>query len=156
MTLAAIIDCDPGHDDVMAILLAGRTLDLRGITTVHGNTSLENTTSNARKVVEFAGLADVPIAMGLARPLVRPVHDGAHVHGKTGLDGPKLNPPTVALHPQHAVDFLIAQSHAIPELHLLPIGPLTNIATALVRDATLPSRVKQISLMGGSLTWGNS
>lgn len=140
----------------MAILLAGRTLDLRGITTVHGNTSLVNTTTNARKVVEFSGLTDVPIAAGLGRPLVRPIHDGAHVHGKTGLDGPNLPPPTVALHPQHAIDFLIDQSHALPELHLLPIGPLTNIATVLNQDPTFAARVKQISLMGGSLTFGNS
>jgi inosine-uridine nucleoside N-ribohydrolase len=156
MKLPAIIDCDPGHDDVMAILLGARTLDLRGITTVHGNAPLEDTTRNARQVVEFAGLTDVPIAKGLPRPLVRAPRHGTSVHGKTGLDGPNLPPPTVELHPQHAVDFLLDASHSIPDLHLLPIGPLTNIAAALGRDPTLPSRIKQISLMGGSLTFGNS
>jgi inosine-uridine nucleoside N-ribohydrolase len=152
----AIIDCDPGHDDVMAILLGARTLDLRGITTVHGNASQEQTTRNARQTVEFAELTHIPIAAGLARPLVRQPRYAPHVHGVSGLDGPTLAPPTVALHPQHAVDFLIAQSHTLPDLHLVPVGPLTNIATALNRDPTLATRIKQISLMGGSLTFGNS
>jgi inosine-uridine nucleoside N-ribohydrolase len=151
----AIIDCDPGHDDVMAILLGGRTLDLRGITTVHGNAAQVQTTRNARQTVEFAELTHVPVAAGLARPLVRQPRYAPLVHGESGLDGPTLPPPTVALHPQGAVDFLIAQSHALPDLHLLPIGPLTNIATALNQDPTFASRIKQISLMGGSLTWGN-
>ncbi|HMO57895.1 MAG TPA: nucleoside hydrolase [Roseiflexaceae bacterium] len=150
-----IIDCDPGHDDVMAILLGGRTTDLRGITTVHGNASLEQTTRNARQIVEFSGLTDVPIAEGMGRPLVREPYYAPYVHGETGLDGPTLAPPTIALHEQHAVDFLIAQSHALPDLHLVPIGPLTNVAVALKRDPSLPQRIKQISLMGGSLTFGN-
>jgi inosine-uridine nucleoside N-ribohydrolase len=153
--LTAIIDCDPGHDDVMAILLGARTLDLRGITTVHGNVALDQTTRNARQTVEFAEITDVPIAAGLPRPLAREPRHAPHVHGESGLDGPKLVPPTVALHAQHAVDFLIAQSHALPDFHLVPIGPLTNIAAALIKDPTLPQRVKQISLMGGSLTFGN-
>jgi inosine-uridine nucleoside N-ribohydrolase len=151
-----IIDCDPGHDDVMAILLGGRALDLRGITTVHGNASLEQTTRNARQTIEFADLTHIPVAAGLARPLVRQPRYAPEVHGKTGLDGPTLSPPTVPLHPQHAIDFLLEQSHAISDLHLVPIGPLTNIATALSRDPTLPTRIKQISLMGGSLTFGNA
>lgn len=156
MKLSAIIDCDPGHDDVMAILLAGRTMDVRGITTVHGNASLVDTTRNARQVVEFAGLTSIPIAAGLPRPLVRAPRYAPSVHGKSGLDGPTLEPPTVALHPQHAIDYILDSSHSIPDLHLLPIGPLTNIAAALVRDPSLPSRIKQISLMGGSLTFGNA
>jgi len=156
MQPTAIIDCDPAHDDVMAILLGGRTLDLRGITTVHGNASLEQTTRNARQTVEFAELTSIPIAAGLSRPLVRQPRYAPEVHGKTGLDGPALLPPTVPLHPQHAVDFILEQSHAISDLHLVPVGPLTNIATALTRDPTLPTRVKQISLMGGSLTFGNA
>lgn len=156
MKSAALIDCDPGHDDVMAILLGARTLDLRGITTVHGNASLENTTRNARRAVEFAGLTEIPIAAGMPRPLVREPHYAPDIHGKTGLDGPDLPEPTVALNAQNAVEFLIAESHATPDLHLVPTAPLTNIAAALVRDPTLPGRIKQISLMGGSLTFGNS
>ncbi|HEX5692282.1 MAG TPA: nucleoside hydrolase, partial [Roseiflexaceae bacterium] len=152
----AIIDCDPGHDDVMAILLGARVLDLRGITTVHGNASLEQTTRNARQTVEFAGLTDIPIAAGMPRPLVRQPHYAPEVHGETGLDGPQLDLPTVPLDPRNAIEFIIDLSHSVEDLHLVPTGPLTNIAAALVRDPTLPSRVKQISLMGGSLTFGNS
>lgn len=155
MKPSAIIDCDPGHDDVMAILLGARTLDLRGITTVHGNTTLVNTTLNARKTVEFAEIRHIPIAAGMARPLVREEHNAPEVHGKTGLDGPNLPDPVVPILDQHAVDFIIERSHDVPDLHLVPVGPLTNIAAALVKDRTLPSRIKQISLMGGSLTFGN-
>ena len=107
MKPTAIIDCDPGHDDVMAILLAGRTLDVRAITTVHGNASLANTTTNARKTVEFAGLTDIPIAAGMPRPLVRQPHDAHDVHGESGLDGTSIPPPIVAILEQHAVDLII-------------------------------------------------
>jgi inosine-uridine nucleoside N-ribohydrolase len=155
MKPTAIIDCDPGHDDVMAILLGARTLDLRGITTVHGNASQEQTTRNARQTVEFAALTHIPIAAGMARPLVRQPHYAPEVHGKSGLDGPTLAQPTVPLHPQHAVDFIIEQSHANAGMYLVPVGPLTNIAAALIRDPKLPAQIKQISLMGGSLTFGN-
>lgn len=154
-TPAAIIDCDPGHDDVMAILLAARTLDLRGITTVHGNTSLANTTQNARKTVEFAELTHIPIAAGMPRPLVREAHYAPEVHGESGLDGPRLPSPTVSVLDQHGVDFIIDRSHDVADLHLMPVGPLTNIASALIKDPTLPARIRQISLMGGSLTFGN-
>jgi len=155
MTIPAIIDCDPGHDDVMAILLAARTLDLRAITTVHGNTSLANTTQNARKTVEFAELTDIPIAAGMPRPLVREAHYAPEVHGESGLDGPTLPSPTVAVLDQHAVDLIIERSKDVANLHLMPVGPLTNIASALIKDPTLPDRIPQISLMGGSLTFGN-
>jgi inosine-uridine nucleoside N-ribohydrolase len=152
----AIIDCDPGHDDVMAILLGARVLDLRGITTVFGNVSLEQTTRNARQTVEFAALTDVPIARGLARPLVRDVRHAPEVHGETGLDGPSLDPPAVPLVDQPAVDFIVDQSRAVEGLRLVPVGPLTNIAAALHQDPSLAGRIRQISLMGGSLTVGNS
>ncbi len=156
MKPTAIIDGDPGHDDVMAILLGARVLDLIGITTVHGNASLEQTTRNARQTVEFAGLTEIPVAAGMARPFVRDVHYAPDVHGETGLDGPTLQLPTVPLAGQHAVDFIIERSHAVKDLCLVPVGPLTNIGAALIRDPSLATRVKQISLMGGSLTFGNS
>lgn len=155
MKSAAIIDCDPGHDDVMAILLGARVLDLRGLTTVFGNVSLEQTTRNARQTVEFAELTAIPIAAGIGRPLVREVKHAPEVHGETGLDGPTLGPPTVSLAEEHATDFIINQVNAVDDLTLVPIGPLTNIAAALYRDPSLPDRVKEISLMGGSLTFGN-
>jgi len=87
--------------------------------------------------------------------MVREEHNAPEVHGKTGLDGPNLPVPSVKILDQHAVDFIIERSHDVPDLHLIPVGPLTNIAAALVKDRTLPSRIKQISLMGGSLTFGN-
>jgi pyrimidine-specific ribonucleoside hydrolase len=152
----AIIDCDPGHDDVMAILLGARLLELRGITSVFGNVDLEQTTRNALQTVEFAGLTDIPIVKGMAHPLVRELRHAPEVHGETGLDGPTLAPPSVPLAEGRAPDFIIAQSHAVEDLTLVPIGPLTNIATALRLDHTLPSRLKAISLMGGSLTSGNA
>jgi inosine-uridine nucleoside N-ribohydrolase len=153
---AAIIDCDPGHDDVMAILLGARVLDLRGLTTVFGNVDLEQTTRNARQTLEFAGLTEIPIVKGMAHPLVRDIRHGAHVHGETGLDGPTLAPPTVPLRDGLATDFLLQQSREVQNLTLVPIGPLTNIATALRLDPTLPQRVKEMSIMGGSLTSGNA
>jgi len=155
MSLATIIDCDPGHDDVMAILLGARTTDLRAITTVHGNASLEQTTRNARQTVEFAGLTHIPIAAGMAAPLVQAPSYAPEAHGVTGLDGPTLAPPTVPLVPQHAVDYLLAQSRQIADLTLVPVGPLTNIAAALKQDPGFAGRVRQMSIMGGSLTFGN-
>ncbi|MCA9963256.1 MAG: nucleoside hydrolase [Anaerolineales bacterium] len=156
MKIPAIIDCDPGHDDVMAILLGARTLDLRGITTVHGNAPLELTTKNARQTVELAGLTDIPIAAGMQRPLIRRATFAPNVHGKTGLDGPVLAEPTVPIVEEHAVDFIYRTAQSVDNLHLIPIGPLTNIAAALLRYPDLPDHITAISLMGGSLTHGNS
>lgn len=140
----------------MAILLGARTLDLRGITTVHGNAPLELTTKNARQTVELAGLTDIPIAAGMQRPLIREAHFAPNVHGKTGLDGPVLVEPTVPIVAEHAVDFIYRTAKSVDNLHLIPIGPLTNIAAALLRYPDLPDHVTAISLMGGSLTHGNS
>lgn len=155
MTVPAIIDCDPGHDDVMAILLGAQTLDLKGITTVHGNASLAQTTRNARQLATLADLTDIPIAAGMAVPLVRQVQHAPEVHGETGLDGPQMPAPEVPLHDLHAVDFIIELSKQIDGLWLFPVGPLTNIAVALRRDPELAGRIAGISLMGGSLTYGN-
>ncbi len=156
MKPVGIVDCDPGHDDIMAILLAGKTMDLRGITTVFGNVELEKTTRNALQTLEFASLTDVPVAKGMARPLVRDVRHAPEVHGESGIDGPTLPDPQIGIVDQHAVDFIIEQSHQVEDLCLAPVGPLTNIAAALQRDVTLPERIKEISIMGGSLTSGNS
>ena len=156
MSIATIIDCDPGHDDAMAILLGARTLDLKGITTVHGNVPLSLTTLNARKVVEFAGLTGIPIAAGMDRPLVRDAIHAPEVHGESGLDGPELPEPTVAIVDEHAVEFIKRTAAEVDDLHLVPVGPLTNVAAALRRYPQLVERIAQISLMGGSLTFGNS
>lgn len=156
MVLPSIIDCDPGHDDAMAILLGARTLDLRGITTVHGNSPLANSTNNALKLVELAQLTGVPVAEGLDRPLVRNAVHAPEVHGRTGMDGNDLPEPTITVHDLPAIEFINQTSHETDNLHLFPIGPLTNIAVALRRDPSLAGRIKEISLMGGSLTYGNS
>ena len=156
MSIAAIIDCDPGHDDAMAILLGARTMDVKGITTVHGNVPLSLTTLNARKVVAFAGLNGVPIAAGMDRPLVREAIHAPEVHGQSGLDGPELPEPAVAIVDEHAVEFIKRTAAEVDDLHLVPVGPLTNVAAALRRYPQLAERIAQISLMGGSLTFGNS
>ena len=150
-----LIDADPGHDDVMAILLAGRTLDVRAITTVHGNAPVSHTTENARKAVELLDLTHIPIARGAAAPLQRAARPAPEVHGITGLDGPDLPTPTVPILDADGPDTIVAMSRAVPGLHLVPVGPLTNVALALARDPGLGERVSRISLMGGSLTWGN-
>ncbi|MDQ3227462.1 MAG: nucleoside hydrolase, partial [Chloroflexota bacterium] len=108
------------------------------------------------QTVEFAELTAIPIVKGMAQPLVRDIRHGAHVHGESGLDGPTLAPPTVPVREDLATDFLLAQSHEVENLTLVPIGPLTNIATALRLDPSLPERIKEMSVMGGSLTAGNA
>src|SRR5207302_3153886 len=103
-----ILDCDPGHDDAIAILLAARhpEIDLLAITTIAGNQSLEKITRNALKVCSLAGIRNVPIAMGLDRPLVRSVENAADIHGESGLDGPHIPESTLELARQHAVDLM--------------------------------------------------
>lgn len=151
-----LLDGDPGHDDMLTIFLAAKHLDVVGITTVSGNQSLEKTTLNARKCVELAGLTDIPIAKGLPRPLLNEPRYAPEIHGQTGLDGVALPEPSVPLSPLHAVDFIIEASHRHDDLWLVPTGPLTNIAAALIKDPTLAERIKGISLMGGSMTYGGS
>lgn len=153
--LRVVIDADPGHDDAIAILLAAKTLDVRAITTVHGNAPLEHTTENARRIVELAGLAGIPIAAGAARPLVREPRYAPEVHGITGLDGPDLPEATTVVLSEDAADLIIRLSHEVADLHLVAIGPLTNVATAFARDPSLAWRLGRVTLMGGSLLWGN-
>ncbi len=103
---AILLDCDPGHDDAIALLLAlaSPELELLGVTTVAGNQTIEKTTTNALKVLELVGRADVPVAAGAAEPLVRSRSVAAHVHGESGLDGPELPPPSARPLDEHAVD----------------------------------------------------
>lgn len=156
--IPAIIDCDPGHDDVMAILLGARTMNIKGITTVFGNASLPLTTKNARYTVELADLHHIPIAVGHDRPLLKKgdsADEGGGVHGKTGLDGPVIPDPTVSVLEEHAVDFIYRTAKETPNFHLIPVGPLTNIAAAIRRYPDIVDYVEAISLMGGSTTVGN-
>ncbi|MEO0939770.1 MAG: nucleoside hydrolase [Pseudomonadota bacterium] len=150
-----IIDTDPGQDDAVAILLAlasPEEIDVLGITAVAGNVPLDLTAKNARIVCELAGKADVKVYAGCDRPLGRDLVTAEHVHGKTGLDGPTLPDPTMPLQDQHGVDFIIDTLRAAPPgtVTLCPLGPLTNIATALQRAPDIAARIQQIVLMGGA------
>ena len=152
-----VLDCDPGHDDALAILLAAAdpSLELVAITTVAGNQSLDKTTLNARRVCSVAGIRDVPIAAGCDRPLVRSRIAAPEIHGESGIDGPAFGSPTVALDPRHAVDVILEASRDHVGLILVPTGPLTNVATALARDPGLGERLQRIVLMGGAIGLGN-
>jgi inosine-uridine nucleoside N-ribohydrolase len=152
MSVPVLLDCDPGHDDAIALLLAlgSDELELRGVTTVAGNQTLEKTTANAIRVLELAGRAEIPVAAGAGRPLVREPRVAADVHGETGLDGPDLPPPQADPSAQHAVDFL---AERIEGATLVATGPLTNVALLLARyPETKPER---IVLMGGAIAEGN-
>ena len=155
-----IIDTDPGQDDAVAILLAlaSPELDLMGITTVAGNVPLALTQENARKICDLAGRQDVPVFAGADRPLERDLVTAEHVHGRTGLDGPELPDPVTLLQDRHAVDFLIDTLRSEPEgsVTLAPVGPLTNIATALRKAPDIAPRIRQIVLMGGGCFEGGN
>jgi purine nucleosidase len=150
-----IIDTDPGQDDAVAILLAFGApdeLEVLGITAVAGNVPLALTQKNARIVCELAGRRDVPVFAGCDAPLSRTLVTAEHVHGKTGLDGPVLDDPTMPLADGHAVDFIIEtlKREADGTVTLVPMGPLTNIAQAFRRAPEIVNRVQEIVLMGGA------
>jgi len=153
-----ILDCDPGHDDAIAILLAAHhpDIDLLAITTVAGNQSLDKTTLNALKVCSLANIRDVPVARGMDRPLVRPARHAANIHGESGMDGPNIPEPDIEPAPQHGVDLLIdLLMNSDGDITIVPTGPLTNIATAIRREPAILPRIKAISLMGGAIGVGN-
>jgi inosine-uridine nucleoside N-ribohydrolase len=151
-----LLDCDPGHDDAIALLLAlaSPELELLGVTTVAGNQTLEKTTANAIRILEFVSRSDIPVAAGADRPLVRAPHIAANVHGETGLDGPELPPPQSDPIGRHAVEFL---ADTIRErdgaVTLVPVGPLTNVALLLALQPD--ARPERIVLMGGAIAEGN-
>ena len=149
-----IIDTDPGQDDAVAILLAlaSPELDVLGITTVAGNVPLALTARNARVVCELAGRPEVPVFAGCDAPMQRPLVTAEHVHGKTGLDGIDLPAPKMPLQDIHAVEFLVETLRAEPAgaVTLCPLGPLTNIATALARAPDIAPKIAEIVLMGGA------
>jgi inosine-uridine nucleoside N-ribohydrolase len=153
-----ILDCDPGHDDAIAILLAlgCPDIELVAITTVAGNQTLEKTTLNARRVCTVARAHDVPIYAGCWRPRVRPQVTAAEIHGASGLDGPEFGEPTVPVRGEHAVDYLVRTLMAEGEdITLVPTGPLTNVAAALAREPGIARRTREVVLMGGAYTRGN-
>ncbi len=150
-----IIDTDPGQDDAVAILLAlasPEDIDVLGLTAVAGNVPLELTARNARIVCELARKTDVPVHAGCDRPLGRDLVTAEHVHGKSGLDGPDLPDPQMPLAEGHGVDFIIdtLRTHEAGTVTLCPLGPLTNIATALQKAPDIAGRIQEIVLMGGA------
>ncbi|MEY3744709.1 MAG: hypothetical protein RLZ48_387 [Actinomycetota bacterium] len=148
-----ILDCDPGHDDAVALVVASRFADLVGVTTVAGNAPLAHTTRNARIVLDLVG-SDVPLHSGAQRPLVAPPRHAQNVHGENGLAGAVLPEPSRPADSQDAVGFLIDMCRSTEGLWLVPIGPLTNIALALRAAPDIADRIAGISLMGGG-TFGN-
>ncbi|MFL6029093.1 MAG: nucleoside hydrolase [Gaiellaceae bacterium] len=151
-----LLDCDPGHDDAIALLLAlaSPELELLGVTTVAGNQTLDKTTANALRVLELVGRTDVPVAAGAERPLVRAQTVASNVHGETGLDGPDLPTPRTSPVEPHAVDFLAEKirEHG-GAATLVPVGPLTNVALLLALHPD--ARPERIVLMGGAIAEGN-
>lgn len=154
-----ILDCDPGHDDAVAIFLAlgNPEIDLIGVTTVGGNQSLDKVTYNARAVLEKAHATHIPVHAGCDRPILRSQEVAASIHGESGLDGVELPVPTRPLEDMHAVNYIIKTiMESDPQtITLVPTGPLTNIALACRLEPRIVERVKEVVLMGGGYHRGN-
>lgn len=152
------LDCDPGHDDAINIMLAGAApeLELMGISVVAGNQTLEKTTINALRVCQYLGLDEVPVSAGCANAMVRNRIIAGDIHGETGLDGPKFEELVKKADPRHGVDLIIDNVRkAYGKIILVPSGPLTNIALAMRMDPGIVKGIKRIVLMGGSYQNGN-
>ncbi len=153
MAVPMLLDCDPGHDDALAIVVAARHAELLGITTVAGNASLDRTTHNALVMRELLDI-DVPVHSGAARPLVEEPRTAAHVHGASGLDGADLPVPRRPLDGADAIEFIIDTCRRHPGTWLVGVGPLTNIGLALRAAPDLADHIAGVSVMGGG-TFGN-
>jgi inosine-uridine nucleoside N-ribohydrolase len=155
MSTKILIDCDPGHDDAIAILLAlaSPEVELIGVTAVAGNQTVEKTTRNALVTLEIGGRADIPVAAGAARPLQRELRTAAHVHGESGLDGPELPEPSALPVDAEAADYLAERIE--PGVVLVPTGPLTNVALMLQRHPDVRGPLERIVWMGGAVREGN-
>jgi inosine-uridine nucleoside N-ribohydrolase len=149
-----ILDCDPGHDDALAMLLAGRQCEVVGITTVSGNAPLELTTRNALIISQILDL-DIPVHAGVARPLVAEPRHAAYIHGESGLEGPELPELARAATSHDAVRFIVHTVRTQDDLWLVATGPLTNVALALREEPDLAGKLAGISIMGGSSSFGN-
>jgi pyrimidine-specific ribonucleoside hydrolase len=153
-----LVDCDPGQDDAIALLLAlaSPELELQGVTTVAGNQTVDKVTANAIRVLELAGRGDIPVAAGADRPLAGDLVVAADAHGETGLDGPDLPPPQAEPVAEDAVEFLAARILAAEQpLTLVATGPLTNVASLLDAHPEAAARLARIVLMGGAIAEGN-
>lgn len=151
-----ILDSDPGHDDAVAIMLAGKSpkINLLGISTCSGNQSIDKTTKNALDLCQYLGI-NVPVATGSPRPLVKEPMYCPQIHGESGLDGFTFPPLTKKVDPRTGADLIIDFCLANKEVILVPTGPLTNIAIALQKNPEIKSHIKEIMLMGGSIGSGN-
>ncbi len=149
-----IIDTDPGLDDAIAILLAFASpeLDVLGLTAVAGNVELSLTAANARRICELAGRSDAKVFAGCSRPILRSYASAATVHGETGLNGAGLPPPQMPLRREHAVNWIVETVMNNPEkiITICALGPLTNLALAIVKEPRVASRVREIVIMGGA------
>ncbi|KAD3514864.1 nucleoside hydrolase [Arthrobacter yangruifuii] len=154
-----ILDCDPGHDDAVALLLAHGSpeIDLLAVTTVVGNQTLEKVTRNALAIARVANITGVPFAAGCDRPLVRTIENAPDIHGDSGMDGPELPDPTLELDSRHAVDLIIdtVMAHEPNTVTIVPTAGLTNIAMAVRKEPRIAERVKEVVLMGGGYHVGN-
>lgn len=155
-----ILDCDPGQDDAVAILLAlasPEEIEVLAITTVAGNVPLALTSRNAQRIVELAGRPEVPVHAGCSRPILRPLETAEYVHGPSGLDGAALPEPSGPLAAGHAVDAIVdlVMAHPPGAVTLCALGPLTNVALAIVKEPAIAPRLKRIALMGGAIGLGN-
>jgi inosine-uridine nucleoside N-ribohydrolase len=149
-----LLDCDPGIDDSIAILTAAHHGELIGLTTVNGNVGIDYTTTNALVATQIAQL-DVPVHRGAERPLIEPPFDAAWVHGPTGLGSVELPPLHTEIASDDAVGFICDAARSIDGLHLVAVGPFTNVALALRRDPDLPRHLAGLTVMGGAARTGN-
>lgn len=152
-----ILDCDPGHDDAVAIILAGKNpkIDLLGITIVSGNQTLDKTVRNALNVTQHLGI-DVPVYGGCSEPMVRKKVVAGDIHGESGLDGPVFPPLERKAEPEHAVNFIIKTlMESEGDITVVTTGPMTNLAMAMRMEPNIVPKIKQIVLMGGAIANGN-
>lgn len=153
-----IIDCDPGHDDAIALLLtlASPEIDLQGITTVSGNHTVERTTANALRILDYLEQGGIPVTPGSPQPLIRASYLVTDVHGESGLDGSDLPEPIQQPSPGHAIDWIARTVERSPTpVTIVALGPLTNIGLFLIRYPDLASQLRRIVLMGGAIAEGN-
>ena len=150
-----ILDCDPGHDDAFAIMLAAQHLDLLGVTTVGGNGYLPKVTRNALVVLEQVGRTDIPVYPGHAGPSTHELVTAPNVHGESGLDGPVVTEPVRKPESKHAVDFIVETVMNTDDVTLIATGPLTNIAAALNREPRIAEKAAGLYIMGGGAYAGN-